>query len=279
MITALALSLLPVMGQGPAPVPPRQFDAQLVQFAPSTPGAPGNASPRRTVRNASPTVRGTRRATAAAPAPAAPTSAPAPATSGPYKEKYAWFWDRISTEYQDANPARLRLAEALTVVPPTGVTPIQVPQAATLARIAKDNNAALQVAAQQYKVSPAFAVAVIWAESGGNPKAVSRAGAGGLMQLMPATAARFEVADRFNPSQNIRGGMEYLFVLLSLFSQDPLLALAGYNAGEGAVLRYDGIPPFAETRDYVPKVVGAWRVAKTLCTVAPAKVTDACVFK
>ncbi len=276
MIGALAVSLLPLVGPGPHIEMQSDALVHRVQLAPRSPSAPRNPSPRRVVRSTSPTVKTAPAAAAPAPAPAAPATAP---SSGPYKEQYTWFWKTISAEYTAANPSRLALAEALVAAPPEGVATVRSPQAATLARIAKDNNAALQAGYKNFNVSPAYALAVIWAESAGKTGAVSRAGAGGLMQLMPATANRFDVTDRFNPSQNIRGGMEYLFVLLSLFSKDPLLALAGYNAGEGAVLRYDGVPPFAETRDYVPKVIAAWSVAKTLCTTTPAKVTDACVFK
>ncbi|MXU65341.1 lytic transglycosylase domain-containing protein [Oceanomicrobium pacificus] len=128
------------------------------------------------------------------------------------------------------------------------------------------------------KVSPALVLAVIGVESAGRPEAKSHAGAVGLMQLMPATAKRFGVSDRTDPAQNIRGGTAYLDWLLAEFGRDPLLALAGYNAGEGAVKAYEGIPPYAETRDYVPKVVAAWRVARTLCMTPPIYADDGCVF-
>nr|MDA3877281.1 lytic transglycosylase domain-containing protein [Halothiobacillus sp.] len=84
---------------------------------------------------------------------------------------------------------------------------------------------------------------------------VSAAGAGGLMQLMPQTAARFGVADRFNPSENIAGGVGYLAFLLDLFKGNQKLAVAAYNAGEGAVQKYDGVPPYNETQHYVSRVL------------------------
>jgi len=128
-------------------------------------------------------------------------------------------------------------------------------------------------------VSPALALAVIAVESAGRVDAVSSAGAGGLMQLMPATAERFGVADRMDPKANIEGGVAYLEWLLERFDRDVVLALAGYNAGEGAVDSHGGVPPFAETRDYVPKVLAAWDLARGLCLTPPQLVSDGCVFR
>jgi hypothetical protein len=105
-----------------------------------------------------------------------------------------------------------------------------------------------------------------------------RQGDQGLMQLMPATAARFGVNDSMDAAQNIKGGVAYLGWLLDRFGNDPVLVLAGYNAGEGNVQRYEGVPPFAETMDYVPKVLAAWQVAKGLCQTPPDLITDGCVF-
>ncbi len=110
--------------------------------------------------------------------------------------------------------------------------------------------------ARRYRLSPALLHAVIRAESAYNHRAVSHAGAQGLMQLMPATAARYGVRDSFDPADNIRGGSAYLRFLLDLFDQDVKLAVAGYNAGEGAVLKYGrSIPPYSETQAYVRKVL------------------------
>ena len=114
--------------------------------------------------------------------------------------------------------------------------------------------AEVAAAAREYGVDEAVVRAVIHAESAFNPRALSRVGAQGLMQLMPATAERFGVGDAFNASQNIRGGVKYLAWLLKRFDGNVTLAAAGYNAGEGAVDKYDGVPPYKETQRYVERV-------------------------
>jgi soluble lytic murein transglycosylase-like protein len=114
--------------------------------------------------------------------------------------------------------------------------------------------------AGRFGVEPALVRAVIAVESGYDPNAVSKRGASGLMQLMPGTAKRYGVIDVFDPADNVRGGVQYLADLLSHFDNDLRLALAAYNAGESAVLKYNGrIPPYRETREYVPKVVAIYR--------------------
>lgn len=107
-------------------------------------------------------------------------------------------------------------------------------------------------------VDPYLARAVIQAESAFDYKARSRAGALGLMQLMPATALRFGVMDPFDTRQNLVGGCKYLKWLMDYYKNDAVKAIAAYNAGEGAVDRHKGIPPFRETRAYVPKVMELW---------------------
>lgn len=115
-------------------------------------------------------------------------------------------------------------------------------------------DAEVKAAATEFGVEEAIIRAVMHAESAFNPNALSRVGAQGLMQLMPATADRFGVVNAFDPAQNIRGGVQYLAWLLKRFNGDLTLAAAGYNAGEGAVDRHKGVPPYNETRRYVERV-------------------------
>jgi soluble lytic murein transglycosylase-like protein len=119
----------------------------------------------------------------------------------------------------------------------------------------------IREAAYVYQVHPDLIGAVIQAESAGDPRAVSRKGAQGLMQLMPATAERLGISDPFDPRQNILGGTCYLRFLLDTFRGDITLALAAYNAGEMAVFRHRGIPPYRETREYL------WKVARSYQTI------------
>jgi soluble lytic murein transglycosylase-like protein len=108
--------------------------------------------------------------------------------------------------------------------------------------------------APRYGLDPKLVLAVVSVESAFQADAISSRKAQGLMQLIPATAARFGVRDPFNPVDNLRGGMAYLRWLLTRFKGRVTLALAAYNAGEGAVKRYGGVPPYKETRKYVKKI-------------------------
>lgn len=123
----------------------------------------------------------------------------------------------------------------------------------------RELEAAIARAAHQARLHPALVLAVIKAESDYDPMAVSRAGALGLMQLMPQTAQRHNVQDVFDPEQNISGGTKHLRYLLDRFEGNLPLALAAYNAGENAVDRYRTLPPFNETRRYVQKVLHYYR--------------------
>ncbi len=114
-------------------------------------------------------------------------------------------------------------------------------------------------AAAKHQMDPRLLHAVIQAESAYNANAVSSAGAVGLMQLMPDTARRYGVSDRRDAEQNIDGGTRYLKDLLSMFNSNLKLAVAGYNAGEGAVMKYNNsVPPYPETRNYVQQVLSLY---------------------
>lgn len=204
----------------------------------------------------------------------APSDAPValPSPSG-----YEWFWSTISPRIEDSGPGRLDEALRALLNAPDGSRVYQ-PRVTTLQTIAQAHGAQILGATIGTDVSPALALAVIAVESGGQVEVVSHAGAAGLMQLMPATAERFGVEDRNDPGQNIRAGVAYLDWLLNHFDGDPILALAGYNAGEGAVRSNDGVPPYPETRGYVPKVLSAWAVARALCQTPPVLISDGCVF-
>jgi hypothetical protein len=120
-------------------------------------------------------------------------------------------------------------------------------------------NDVVEQAASRLQIDPQLVHAIIKVESEYDPQAISRKGAMGLMQLVPATAQRFGVENPFNIKQNVEGGVSYLKHLLNLFGGDLPLSLAAYNAGENAVQRSGGIPSFAETRDYVRKVTDLYQ--------------------
>lgn len=136
------------------------------------------------------------------------------------------------------------------------VAAFSTPSAADIARYSPWIN----IAARINGLDPGLLHAVIRAESGYNPKALSIKGAGGLMQLIPGTASRYGVIDIYDPMQNINAGARYLKDLLTMFNNNTELALAGYNAGENAVIRAGNrVPNYPETLAYVPKVIGFYR--------------------
>lgn len=211
--------------------------------------------------------------------PATPAAAGSPAASpqAPRRLGMEWFWNAVSPARADSNPGRLELALNTINNPPAGEG-VAAPRLQTLQNIAQTHGLTILRETVGTDVSPALVVALISVESAGQVSAESHAGAVGLMQLMPATAARFGVTDRVNPSENIKAGVAYLAWLMDHFDKDPILVLAGYNAGEGAVRDNSGVPPYPETRAYVPKVLAAFNVAKGLCQTPPVLVTDGCVF-
>ncbi len=208
-------------------------------------------------------------ATQAAPA----DSAQAPARPG----AFSWYWDVLSPSLDDSGPGRLEVA-LRALKPPAGKRAVPTPRLEALQGIADQYGKDIMLATIGKKVSPALVLAVMSVESGGDATALSSAGAQGLMQLIPATATRFSVPKEATAADNIRGGVAYLDWLMNEFNNDPVMVLAAYNAGENAVKDNGGVPPFAQTRDYVPRVLAAWKVARGLCVTAPELVSDGCVF-
>lgn len=215
--------------------------------------------------------------------PAAPTLAGAAVAgaavpnAAPQVTGLEWFWMAVSPKLSDSGPGRLEQALREMDKAPDGKA-VPAPRLQTLQTIASAHGLDILRATVGTEVSPALVLALISVESAGKTAATSSAGAQGLMQLMPATAARFGVSDSMNPADNIKGGVAYLAWLMKHFNNDPILVLAGYNAGEGSVRDNAGVPPYAETRAYVPKVLAAWKVAKGLCQTPPELMTDGCVF-
>ncbi|WP_425099227.1 lytic transglycosylase domain-containing protein [Tropicibacter sp. S64] len=211
-------------------------------------------------------------ASASAVAPVRPAGPPVPVGS------YAWFWDHVSPELTATSPGRLAPAlESLARSP--GGDAVAQPRLKSLQEIVNAYGKEILIASIGTRVSPALALAVISVESAGRADAQSGAGAQGLMQLMPATAQRFGVSDSFDAAQNIKGGIAFLDFLMEKFNGDPILVLAGYNAGENSIEKNNGVPPYAETRDYVPKVLAAFQVARGLCLTPPELVSDGCAFQ
>ena len=264
----------PVIADAPAPFP--KFEAKRV----SPPGAVKAAVPspmrKRITVQIDPDEQA---AVLAARPPMADVVPSAPDEGGRRSERneagaYAWFWEQVSPRIDNAGPGRL--APALRAL--SGSGKVAAPRLQAMQEIARAQGAPILKSTVGTSVSPALVLAVIAVESSGRADAVSHAGAAGLMQLMPATAERFGVIDRLTADDNIKGGVKYLDWLMREFDNDPILVLAGYNAGEGAVKSHQGVPPYAETRDYVPKVLAAFQVASGLCATPPELITDGCVF-
>lgn len=206
-------------------------------------------------------------AIAPAPAPAATvlTAAPAPAPRGGKPQRvvngqvYSYMQDGVR-HYTSRRPAQLAsLGQVRTIhysfierCYACGANPGVNFGSVRLNTTAFQSE--ISAAAREFGVEEAIVRAIIHAESAYNPTALSRAGAQGLMQLMPPTARRFGVTDSYDAAQNIRGGVQYLSWLLKRFNGNLTLAAAGYNAGEGAVDRHGGVPPYSETQYYVKRV-------------------------
>ncbi|MBE9477363.1 MAG: lytic transglycosylase domain-containing protein [Proteobacteria bacterium] len=191
--------------------------------------------------------------------------------------QFEWFWSDFAHDISSASLTRLNDAELQLAKAPRKHSNI-APTLAAMRKLVSAYGTEILMATLDKDVSPALVLAVIGVESSGRADVVSSAGAVGLMQLIPETAKRFNVTDITDPKQNIAGGVAYLDWLIKEFNNDAVLALAGYNAGENAVKKYDGVPPYAETRAYIPKVIAAWKVAKALCQTPPKYAIDGCVF-
>jgi hypothetical protein len=208
--------------------------------------------------------------------PEAPVVLPSGTDVGPTNTAM-WFWSNVSPELANASSARLERSVAQLDKAPAGE--VTEPRLQDLRDLADRYNTDILLATIGTNVSPALALSIMSVESGGRAAAESSAGAVGLMQLMPATAERFGVVARTNAGQNIDGGVKYLNFLMGEFDRDPIFVIAAYNAGEGAVRRAGGVPDYAETRAYVPKVLAAWKVARGLCVTPPELISDGCVFR
>ena len=212
----------------------------------------------------------------ATPPPEVGTAAGAVRKQDGASASYAWYWNAVSPALGARDGRFQQAIDALSTGP--GGAQVRGPRLDHLQAIAERHGREILAATIGTEVSPALVLAVISTESGGRSDAVSHSGAVGLMQLIPATASRFSVANSLDPGQNIKGGVAYLNWLMKEFDRDPLMVIAAYNAGENAVKGNGGVPPYAETRDYVPKVLAAWQVARGLCVSPPELVTDGCVF-
>lgn len=203
---------------------------------------------------------------AAAPASVAPAAAAAPAAAGTSRAQrvvsgqvYTYMKDGVR-HYTSARPAQVASVGEVRTIRYSYIERCYACGAnpgvnfGTVRLNTQAYSSEIAAAAREFGVEEAVVRAVIHAESAFNPTALSRAGAQGLMQLMPATARRFGVSDAYDASQNIRGGVRYLSWLLRRFNGDLTLAAAGYNAGEGAVDRHGGVPPYNETQYYVKRV-------------------------
>lgn len=187
----------------------------------------------------------------------------------------AWFFEAAAAQGIPQAPNMLRLLGGAAAVQPECLKdpppPVVDPSVAAAAEAAAATAAAIErlkanspkpivemvmKMAPEFDVNPGLALAIIKAESNFDAQALSPKNAMGLMQLIPETAERFRVKNAFDPKQNIRGGLAYLRWLLAYFEGDVSLVAAAYNAGEGTVERYQGVPPYTETRAYVKRVLG-----------------------
>lgn len=198
-----------------------------------------------------------------------------PVTDAEAEELYR-YWDEGVLVLSNVAPSDGR--RTVRVQQKNGVTRLtlrdgggKAPKRVRRAELPEHYRAMLSEACAHHGVSFALALAVMAVESNFDPKAVSEAGAQGLMQLMPATAAEMEVEDPFDPRQNIFGGVRYLRHLTDIFGGDLTRTIAAYNAGPSAVNRAGGVPNYPETRAYLSRVLALFEHYKTLPSVSPTE--------
>ncbi|MBF9049146.1 transglycosylase SLT domain-containing protein [Roseobacter sp. HKCCD9010] len=253
------LAALPIQAQSADPPPFPEFTFRRV-----APPAAGHTGPRINIQ-IEPQVTPV----------AAPSLTPEP--EAPAATGLDWFWSEISPGLAEGAGRFQAALDHLSSAPEAAT--LGVARLDQLRALSGAHGADILRATVGTPVSPALVLSVMSVESAGASEAISSAGAQGLMQLIPATAERFGVEDAFDVEQNIAGGVAYLAWLIEEFDRDPVLVLAAYNAGEGAVRTAGGVPDYAETRRYVPKVLATWLVARALCLSPPELISDGCVFE
>ena len=159
-------------------------------------------------------------------------------------------------------PEPANAATAIASAPSAEASPAVAPPAPNAAATRNEIDEYVRESASKHQLDPDFVASVIKAESNFNPHAISRRGARGLMQLMPQTAAQLGLANAFDPRANVEAGTAHLSALLDQYNNDPIKALAAYNAGAHRVKQYHGVPPYRETRAYVAKIVRDFNAKK-----------------
>lgn len=195
--------------------------------------------------------------------------------------------DQIASFDVDETPVTPELQPLAQPIPqpsvqPSAAKPATVASQTTLtAKVAQniDLDQVVREASSKNRLDPDFVSSVIRAESNFKTHAVSKKGAQGLMQLMPSTAAQLGVADPFDPKANVEAGTAHLSALLDMYKNDPIKALAAYNAGAHRVKQYNGVPPYRETRDYINKIVRDFNAKKRAQMKATAAATSSTTTK
>lgn len=196
-------------------------------------------------------------------APASPNALKAARSAAVEVAEYIAAQPKVEPEMQNSAPVKIAKTQQ--------ADPNYRQITSTYAVASEDVDKAIEDAAARHNVDPNLVRAIIKVESNYNPRAVSRKGAMGLMQLMPKTARGLNVSNPFDPQQNVDAGVRHLKGLLQNFNGDVGLSLAAYNAGQGAVARNNGIPPYAETQNYVKRITSLYGPGRSLVSNAPGK--------